>query len=154
MAVGTLTLAMGLLGGAGSLMSGLQATDSLFDAAESARAAGDFNSQVEAYNSTKRLNALARDVQKVLGTQGVQAASTGFRSTSKSFLAVKAAGLAELERQIVEEKSASRLRQSVAKFEAESRAASLRAQARTQRRSTFMQLGQNLSGMGNLLGGS
>jgi hypothetical protein len=141
-----------LLGAGTSLFGGLQSTNRLFSASDQASAAGGFNAQVELYNSTKRINHLARQVRRVLGTQGVQAAGTGFRSTSKSFLMVKAAGLAELERRIVEEKSASDLQQKVLRFQAERRAAAIRSSARTQRTNTFAQLGKNLEGLEGLLG--
>lgn len=142
----------GVLGAGSSLLSGLSSSRDLFSAASRAREAGSFNAQVDQFNSTKRINNLARQVQRVLGTQGVQAASSGFRSTSKSFLAIKSATLSELERQIVEEKSASSLRQTVAKFNADSAAAALRVSARSQRSRTFTQLGQNLSGLAGLIG--
>lgn len=145
-----LNITQELLGAGTSLVGGLQSTNSLFAGASRARQAGSFNAQIDKFNSIKRINSLAREVQRVLGTQGVQASASGFRGTSKSFLQVKAASLAELERQIREEKSASRLRQDVARFEADSRAAALRASARSQRTSTFTQLGSNLSDLAGL----
>lgn len=144
------TLAKGLLGGLGSYTSGLSSVKSLRQGAKAAEQAGQFNASVEQFNSTQRLNALARQVQQVLGTQSVQAAGSGFSSTSKSILAIKAATLDELDRQIVEGKASSKLAQQMAIYHGQVEAYKIRQQAQTQQSANTQQGLTNLFSLGSM----
>jgi hypothetical protein len=145
-----LNTAQQLFGVLGSFTSGIQTARGFSESAKAASAAGDFNARVEQFNAEKKLKADARQIQRILGKQGVQAAASGFRSGSKSFLAIKAAGLSELERQIVEQRQASKLRQDVARWQAEQQAAAFKARASAARSRNYQQLGQNITGLLNL----
>ena len=94
-------------------------------------AAGQYNAGLEQLNLERRLDGVARDIRTVGAEQRVQAVSTGFRGSSKSFLSVMNDTMTGFERLILDETNTSKQRQKSILFEAQTQQVFFENQART-----------------------
>ena len=101
-----------------------QAAASYRMAANESLAAANYNVQLEKLNLLRTLDSSSRDIRTLMSQTAVQKATSGFSSSSKSFLQVTNATMSALERQIVDLRATSKQRAESILFEG--RAAAVR----------------------------
>lgn len=87
------------------------AVQSLQDAGAAAMSIANYNKSIEQYNLNKTLDGLARQTKQLMGTQKSQLAYSGADLMSGSSLAILSESMGMAERQAIELREASRIKQ-------------------------------------------
>lgn len=123
-----------------------------------AHAIANYNIKLEKIDVARKVNDLSRNVQRAIGRQRVQAANTGFSSTSKSFLMVMSDTLDGFDTVFTQAKADSEIRENQIRFQAsqqaidsENRARAAGFQAELSAFQIEQQQAKQISGLGTQL---
>lgn len=126
-------------------------------AAGASLAAANYNAAINRINRDRQLDATSRQIMRIGATQRTQAAMSGFTGTSKSFLSVMNATLAQFERQVVDVRNTAKQKEEAILFEGRAQAAQFENQARAAefqgQIAAFNIQSRQSQQMGSLLGG-
>ena len=93
-------------------------------------AAANYNNAISRLNFNRQMDSMSREIRNFVGTQQVAAASTGFKSSSKSFLELTNDTLNIFERTILDARNSQKQAESATLFEAQAQQVQFENQAR------------------------